>query len=455
MNNELTFTFVRNPENSFSLTPETSDLLPNMFVLDHLIATLFKVSGSGTPEPSSVQSYTTSDDKKLWRFKLKDNIFDSKGIRLTPSYWCEGIKSTLKRHPSFEKMILLSSLSGWSDFLKSKTDLPISCNDQTNEIILKFDSEPDGILEYLAMPALGFWKYLSESTFVETGTFKLKSFTPKEVIIEKKTESNKLRCNIRALSEEEITRSGVGDSEIVFPFTPIDELSKTSRLIKTSPTKLIFLEMNPYSSNFKDIESRKHVAGLIKAIKNNLDSISAELTNAESLYFDVKSSITTESTAKAFEKIKKLNILYASSKNNKTIDSLIKNLSNTISEETIYDSAAGGPDYREKVVNRKYDIRIGAVDAGTFPDKWVSEMMFCSKQGISFIDFEDQVCKMLTNEASLSPMESGTKINQILSKSVTLIPLYNSSHVLYVGNRISSHISANSPLVRLDMIEFK
>jgi hypothetical protein len=107
-----------------------------------------------------------------------------------------------------------------------------------------------------------------------------------------------------------------------------------------------------------------------------------------------------------------------------------------------------------RIHNRDYDVRIGTVDAGTHPGKWVTEMMFCSKQGISFIDPMDEICSGLKNLSDKDSEAVGKLVNETIAKHKSLIPLYNKSFLTYVGEDLDPKtVTSNTPSIRFELIK--
>lgn len=449
----IKFSFVRNPSKTFSLAPESADLLQNLFVLDHLIATLFKNSGTGSPEPSAVDHYVTSEDKKNWKFKLKNSLFDPYGNPIKPSDYCKGILEIIPRLPNIKDMILFSKLKGWSAFIEKKRSLPLHCDDKNNVIEMSFESNPDGILDYLSMPVLGFWKKQNKSDeFSETGSFKIKSISDNSVVIY----NNNLEAQIGIITPDQIEKHQISPNEIIFPMRSYSNLEKGSTLIKTTPTKLIFMELNPNSDFFRSKDARRSFIQEIYRHRDLLKELTPELIVSKSFYFDVKeSSLLLGKTEQIRQLTKTIDLLFSGSNSNNIVAGLVLESVKKVTNKTSISYSSGTPDFLQRINKRQYDLRVGSVDTGTFPNYWVTEMMFCTNQGISFIDHESKVCNMLRKHKGASSLELGNELNKIIKEQATLVPLFHSSHLLYVGIGIDGHITSNTPLIRLDRLKIK
>lgn len=465
MNDTVVYTFVRNSAPGFDLKPSNADTLTNFLILDHLIETFFKIGPTGQPEPSAVESWSSTEDLLNWTFVLRKGLKDENGFALKPSYWCLGIQNIIPTLPSPQNMILLSKLDGWNSYLKNEGAFPAVCDDEKMSISFKFLKRPDGIKEFLTMPVLGFWSLNTPaSSFISTGAFKLTSFSPKEVNIERRiktddpNEFNKAR--IRSKTSTEAEMMDVSTFELVAPVEPINHLKKTSRIHKSSPTQLIFTELNDSAnSNLSDINTRRYLFDLIQRFKKEPTNLSDDAVYTESVFFDYQPNTDHAQTSIDIDKvlIPKLRILVAGSGVGATqgfTNRLIENVLKKVSKETEIQYMSGDDESWKLVTDRKYDVRIGAVEAGTFPDRWVAEMMFCSQQGISFIDPKNKFCNFMTKNPNATPSEIAQKLSTIMDQEVTLLPLFNKASIHYVGLEIDdSTISANSPLVRFDRIK--
>lgn len=457
----LIFSFVSDEKKKFSTSPELADLMHNMIVLDHVLATMFKTSGTGTPRRSAITAWSSSPDGLTWELTVKSGLKDAKGSSLTPTYWCEGIKKNLQKLPSPEKMILLSGLNGWSQYIENKSAFPVICDDDKMKLTFAFKEKPDGILEYLSMPILGFWNSTDNETFVETGDYRLKSITDSSVELSPVRGANPIEFDviIRSKTYKDISIEGMKPNEILFPLKPIESLINKSRSLKTSPTRLVFAELNPKSKSLSSSNIRERVFEALYRYKKNEPNSDTNATQTSSIFFDSTEGFVEPIPKKDITKIKLLRVLVSGGKpttpNSDYIHRMISiSLSPLVNEiEMIY--SASGSSYKETVALRDYDIRFASVDAGTFPDKWVAQMMFCTKQGISFVDYNSEVCNFLSKESNSDPMAIGIHINKTISQNFTILPLYNTSYLLYLGEHINdSKISSNSPLIRFEQVGF-
>lgn len=458
----ITLTLGRTPVVEFSVLPEESDFLSNFILLDHLVETLFKNSQSGTPEPSAVKDWSSSSDQKEWKFTLKRGLVDEKGKELSPSYWCEGIQKVLKRLPRQENMILLSRLEGWGKFLKGERDFPVNCNDQEFTISFKFTEKPEGILDYLSMPVLGFWSGVDRDSFVASGAFRITKYSASEFQLARNgnTKENMFsRAVIRSVSAEDIQKNGIAKNEIIMPVEPVDELKQDSTLVKAYPTQLVFAEFNDSKSSIlASDKTRRELYAAVARFKNEDLKFSDDAVRSDAVFFDVQPPIKFDATSQVSAKVPKLKVLVSKGGGIGTtravVDGILKQVLPKFTDQLEVVELDTSDKMWQIVINRDYDIRIGAVEAGTHPNKWVAEMMFCSHQGITFIDPQNKICQGLKGLKDTEGDKVGALLNRVTAESYVLLPLFNKSALLYVGKGIDdSGVYAGSPMPRLDRLK--
>lgn len=356
-------------------------------------------------------------------------------------------------------MILLSKLKGWDEYLKGDTPFPVICNDSEMSLTFSFSAKPEGFKEFMTMPVLGFWS--TEKKFLSTGSFKLKKISGREAQLVRNGQAPNNQFDevlIRMKGIEETQKGNVAKYEIISPVEPIQEIKSQSKLIKSTPTQLVFAELNNTNkSSLQSNDLRRELFARINAYKLKEKPATDETTPTTSVFFDSQYDNPTETSYDQSKKIKKLKVLIAGSgitAPNSYVQLIIKDVLENFSEIVEVTFSGVSKSAWDRILDRDYDVRIAAVEAGTQADKWVAEMMFCTEQGISFIDPENEFCSYLRLNPKASPSDIGNTLNNLLAKHKTLIPLFNKSSIFYVGNGIDeSTLSANSPLIRFDTLK--
>jgi hypothetical protein len=458
--NQLIITFTKKVATTFSLHPKAADEISNLFVLELSIGTLF----SSDPIASIADSITQNPDGLTWTLHLKPHFFDETGAHLNPTYWKRSMSWVSKNISDPKNMILLSKLEGWEEYIAGHREIPIEANDATMEIKLRFKSPPDGIQQYLSFPLLGFWSGDTQE-FRSTGSYSIKSNSSESVRLElrsnAKTKKYPARILIRSAPHSYGQQYTVAPNEIVLPSSE-DSAKGQHQLLKTSPTTLVFAEINHKSVNLRSQPSI--ASGLYQSIRSfrKKSPYSTTVTlPTSSVYFDVQSDeddVPATSTH-ASRKLPQLTVLVygvPGAQIHPYFEKIIKEAISPFAEQIILSFIDASPEAWEKVIERKYDVRLGSVEAGTYPDRWVTEMMFCTSQGITFIDPSRTICSAIKQRLMPTATELGRFLNHTLAKHETLIPLYNKSNALVIGSAIDpSEMSARSMLPRIHQVKFR
>lgn len=452
-NFKMKITFIRDDLRTISPTPEAADLMINYFILDNTIQTLFKYSSELGIKPNAVSEWRSSDNDLKWVFYLNADLHDNKGRKLTPSYWISGIEQVVKKINGKDKMILLSGLKGWQDYINSKGPFPVVANDQDKSLTFIFNQKPTGILEYLTMPILGFWNIEGEVT-TWTGKYNIVSSEPNKVILEDKSG---IQVQVRTTTFDKVDH--VEEDEIALPSKPLDFKFKGT-IIKSTPTGVNFIELNTLpGSILSDNKLRNFLAQKISDYIERNPNTSPDSTPSKSLFFDVQDGIKYPSTEPLAKKASSLRVLISGvspTQGNNFVNRILEETIKPYTEKLDIQYTDGTPESWKTVHDRKYDIRISSVHSGTSPDHWVTEMMFCTKQGISFIDPNNKICNFLKTNKNASKQELGYFINETVSESASHIILNNISSLSYIGESIDSNsVSSTSILPDLQRIKAK
>jgi MarR-like DNA-binding transcriptional regulator SgrR of sgrS sRNA len=462
--NQITITQTNGSSYNYDLSPEGADYIPNYLILDQINSSLFKVDLSGSPEPFAVEKWTTSEDSLDWVFTLRNDLKDGNNKPLNPTDWKDGIKKIVKRMKSPEKMILLSKLHGWTEYIEGSRDIPIISNDETRQIILKFKQKPDGILEYLTMPILGFWNFDQNGNTNSTGKYFIKSNKKGEVKLELheafKSQVSVEKIKVNSIEVSDCGKYRISKNEILIPSKSCHIDSTETSIIKSSPSLMTFAEINT-SSKLINEELRKSIYKTLIKIREQLPIDKDSEIKTTSIFYDYQvkeNPITNEEKIQECTKDKLKTITNGSitGKSQNTTQFIINSINKVHKCDIDLVIISDSKDFIQSIHDRSYDIRIGSVDAGTNPGKWVTEMMFCTKQGISFIDPNNDICTRIKPINENDTDQIGTIINKSLSNYKHIVPLYNKSFVIYSGNGIDTKsISMNTPSIRLDLIRLK
>jgi MarR-like DNA-binding transcriptional regulator SgrR of sgrS sRNA len=287
--NQITITQTNGSSYNYDLSPEGADYIPNYLILDQINSSLFKVDLSGSPEPFAVEKWTTSEDSLDWVFTLRNDLKDGNNKPLNPTDWKDGIKKIVKRMKSPEKMILLSKLHGWTEYIEGSRDIPIISNDETRQIILKFKQKPDGILEYLTMPILGFWNFDQNGNTNSTGKYFIKSNKKGEVKLELheafKSQVSVEKIKVNSIEVSDCGKYRISKNEILIPSKSCHIDSTETSIIKSSPSLMTFAEINT-SSKLINEELRKSIYKTLIKIREQLPIDKDSEIKTTSIFYD-------------------------------------------------------------------------------------------------------------------------------------------------------------------------
>ena len=102
-----------------------------------------------------------------------------------------------------------------------------------------------------------------------------------------------------------------------------------------------------------------------------------------------------------------------------------------------------------------YDLRIAAVNSGSYPINWVVEMMFCSELGVGFPDVDGSVCRMVQDYRSNNIDDN--QYYELFEKSIfenaSIVPVLHMSLKWNFSKKIDpSSIDPTSSVIRFDLI---
>src|SRR3989344_744076 len=90
-------------EDPFSTHPNDSDYLHNYLIAEQIVGTLLKIGGTGKREPYLADYWQVEDNKKKWKFHLKENLFAEDGTLINAENYVKGIEYLLSWQFKAEK----------------------------------------------------------------------------------------------------------------------------------------------------------------------------------------------------------------------------------------------------------------------------------------------------------------------------------------------------------------
>jgi hypothetical protein len=146
-------------------------------------------------EPSLASRWEVSDDRRIWKFQLRNGLACDDGEPITAESFVHQLIDELKRIGKKDKVMSFSSLKGWDEFIqKDKLDALGIKVDGNNIISFEFVNDVGEFLDVLRMVRFGYWcqanskiKDLDNTKdFVSSGPYTLKqSGSAHTVILER------------------------------------------------------------------------------------------------------------------------------------------------------------------------------------------------------------------------------------------------------------------------------
>lgn len=441
-------TLLNSPDLKFSLDKNDSNFSTNQMILNSLIGTLVKYGTSGLIEPYLAESWETSKDKKVWKFKIRKGLFSEDGEEITAELFYQSLLSSFEEYSKKTSVITFDYLLGWDDFKNGKSKSIEGLKVNGNYIELHFNKYPDDLLELLRMPYFGLWKLSKENQIISTASYELEKFKGAEVIL-------KLRENWFTSSKDSFKKvvisftstfnnNEIEDNTIIqMPFYSDTAIEvKNSYWIHRPPTVLDTFVLSPYKTNFFHNPTNR------KVFLRKIRELSGSLIKSSDFYPSAPAPAYTYSENESYiidTNTQPLTFILERRNLNKDEIKNLNNILNYALQESGIDYKIIHSDLMDKEVmkriqsNNFYDARITSVDTGGHPIYTAIKMMFCTKMGISFPGHEEEFCNLIE-----SNLEAGKEMNQefidtfniSLINNAVIIPIAHHSPKWLVSNNL-------------------
>ena len=297
----------------FSLTKAFSEYITNFDILNNLVGTLVKRDGSGRLTPYLAETWSVSEDKKKWQFKLRSGLKCDNGEPLNAEIFVKHLIPKFLAYAEKGKA-LFEQLEGWEFFIKKKDPSIQGFFHKGNTIYFHFRSVPTQFLESLSFLYFGYWhpkneELIKSSKFISSAGYSLTDFEdPHEVtlvkrkdwpIINKKAPQEVLfkafNINKQSIPKEK-TLVRLGSHEV-----EIKNINKYHLIASTPSTLGAFLLSSRKKGPFKNVKFRRAFAAKLKKVLklNSLATRSRSL--AESFYFNSDSLIFKDDGEETFD----------------------------------------------------------------------------------------------------------------------------------------------------------
>lgn len=167
MNNHLDV-FIASNNGAPSFSPLDSDGIINAIHTEQLVGTLVRMHPSGRYEGYLASEWKNSEDFKTWTFKFKPNLTCEDGSQINSKTYAKGLTKVIRLIKKHSEMPFIDRLDGYSN---SGTEILTGLQTPDTETLRFVFTKPvmSGLLEYLALPYLGFY---CDADFSSDGSWK-------------------------------------------------------------------------------------------------------------------------------------------------------------------------------------------------------------------------------------------------------------------------------------------
>lgn len=468
-----------------SVDPSDSDYSVNLTLMESLVGTLVKYDDAGAYAPFLAEEWQVSADRLCWKFCLRPGLRDEHSQPFTATQYVESLCSLLRINFKGKVPPTFDRLRGWNDYWSGRRDdIEGLRAPDDHTVVFEFERAPDGFLDYLAMPYFGYYApsdftskgWNAHTHITSSGPYKLVKWTTDEIGLEVRPDcfsvvpSAARKITFRRRSFEDALRLAGPWSIIQKNLDAPASIPDKFRLIRSTPTALVFAALSPFRDNlFRDPSNRLVFLQRVRVAQSVIRLESTISTVAHTFFHQEKpcESGLTAAEPRFDKSVFKdpLKVVITAGVTGKARDHTLQVLSRVFDPEGIpYEIVPlenSFPDWREKASsNRFYDVRVGCVEIGSHPENWVIRMMFCSTLGISFPDPSGRM-RALTDKAppewTPATLAAYTaKFNRILAEDAAVVPLCHVGRTWLFSNDIDvSRVSPTMAVPRFDTLPLR
>ena len=469
------------PPNSghFSLDPRHSDLALNALVLDQVVGTLVKFGGVGRYEPYLAESWSVSEDKRTYRFKIRPNLKMEDGTLIDAHQYAICLMRLLRLYSLKSAVPVFENILGWDQFKKGLTSKLGITAISIYELEFKFRDNPDGLFEYLSMPYFGIYspndfsingEWKDPDKITSTGAYRVEG-------LDRDGQSIHLSKRFTWFSHLEKSPKFVTIRQVSL-VSPISfgqkltiiqgslgnlENSEFFSVVSGTPMILTALSISADLNNFFDnVLNRSIFQSKVNNYMNALPPTGNNVHRSPGFYltrpFETASPV--DSSLHFSRPRKPLKVLIGRLKKNREyVETLIHEIfgKEHLTFEVL-DVEHMKPEWLDKLRSRKeYDIFVTSVEIGGDIESWIVEMMFCTKMGVSFEDPSGDICsltkKYRQQPNSVTKEEYAYEFNKAMVQDATVIPLFHWGQTWYFSKDIDlSQFSPTMGYPRFDLL---
>lgn len=448
------------------MNPLDSDGTSNALHIEQLVGTLVRMHPSGRYQGYLAESWSNSDDFKLWSFKLKKDLQCEDGTPINAETFVDSfhrIISLFKKHSSLP---LIDRLEGFEEFERTGHISGLTANNIT--LYFKFKKPVEsGLLEYLALPFLGFYcsenfradgSWKNNSSIISSASYKLDSWTGEgPVKLQIREDWFKLSDNppktISIATQESSTIPSNNHRSFIFSYILEKKYIPSGfTVVSRLPTIFNGIMISPIHHHWLSIKENRHL--LRDAIKEAQRKIELELEGAVSIdtfYPHLSLPIHSHRTTKKTQTLKDPLVIVASKKPTPQaqyqLDVLIRALDSVQIPYTIRIRDSGQNDLMKNYRDPKnYDLQPVGVNIGGGIENQLIKFMFCSNLGVAFSDPSGRICKLVENyEARFGDSvpkeqmkEYVKEFDRIIFEDACVVPLVKTGHAWLLSKDLAT-----------------
>lgn len=450
--------FIASNNGAPSFSPLDSDGILNAIHTEQVVGTLVRMRPSGRYEGYLARDWKNSEDFKTWTFNLRPGLTCEDGSPIDSKTYARGLTKVIRLIKKHSEMPLIDRLQGFSD-MNSDVIAGIETPD-TMTIRFAFTKPVmSGLLEYLALPYLGFYcdadfnpdgSWKDNRKITSSGAYKLDNWTgdgPVKLRLRsewfKSVKNPPSTITITTASMEKIKAPPSRGFVISFLLDKQD-IPENYQVVHLMPTifhGLVVSDKN--NSLLRDPKIRQLFRDEVRRQKELVPPSIASATPVNRMYPHMSRSLEVADVKEAVRSIKsdkpiEILIVANPSKSSRYILDIAQRALRALKIPYVLKTKEQNQrdlmlTYRDPT---KYDIRPVSVDAGGGIENQLVKFMFCSNLGVSFLDPSKRICALVDDYEKKygdvvpqSAMEEYIqRFDTILEEDASLIPIMKTGH---------------------------
>lgn len=451
--------FIASQSSAPSLSPLDSDGIINAIHMEQVIGTLVRMHPSGRYEGYLADSWKNSEDFKEWTFNLKKGLTCEDGTEINSQNFITGLTKVIRLIRRHSDLPLIDRLQGFKE-VEHKNISGLQVVDD-NSFKFVFDKPvTTGLLEYLALPYLGFycasdfnpdgsWKDASKVS--SSAAYKIDAWSGQEPITLKKradwfrSEVNSPDSVTIHINTKDQIKAPRSRAFIISFLLEKGDVPQNFRIVNLLPTIFHGVVLSPAKTPWLKIpKNRELLKSAIRKqqIKNPPPMLSA--TPVDRFYPHMSKPLDLPTSSDQLDNgghtIEPLEILTVE-KPSKSSQYMVETTKKALDELGIpYRMNIRDQGQKDLMLHYRdqntYDIRPVSVDTGGGIENQLVKFMFCSNLGVTFPDPSKRLCQLVDEYekkyGDVVPPEAMIdyirKFDLIVEEDASVIPFMKTGH---------------------------